>query len=228
MKKYILFSIVAILFSSRAFSQTSDLPTLESLKKQLPDLKDTALVNCLNLIAYNFYNMGFGPGSADFIRRSDSISHYANLAFEEAKKINYRKGMADALNQQASGENIKGFGLRLAQKNDSATTVASRNYLLSAIAIAKEINDDDAVGEAYYRWPSETGEDTTDYMKKSRPYFEKAGDEKMEGVVCTWIAEGYLASGYYEKAFDYCRRGLQLNHKVLTQAKTKEEKKWRD
>ena len=136
--------------------------------------------------------------------------------------------MVDALNQQASGENIKGFGLRLAQKNDSVSTVAARNYLLSAIAIAKEINDNDGLGEAYYRWPSETRDDTTDYMKKSLPYFVKAGDEKMEGTVCTWIAEGYLASGYYEKAFDYCRRGLQLNHKVLTQAKTKEEKKWRD
>jgi hypothetical protein len=54
MKKYFLFSIVAIFFSVGSFSQSRDLPTLESLKKQVPNLKDTALVNCLNLIAYNF------------------------------------------------------------------------------------------------------------------------------------------------------------------------------
>jgi tetratricopeptide (TPR) repeat protein len=227
MKKYFLFPIVAILFSPLAFSQTNALPTIEGLKKQLPDLKDTALVNRLNLIAYNYYNTGFGPGSADFIRRGDSISHYAKLAFEAAKKINYKKGMAEALNQQASGENIKGFGLGLAQKNNSATMDASRNYLLSAIAIAKEINDNDAMGEAYYRWPTETKDDTIDYMKKSLPYFQKAGNEHMEGVVCTWIAEGYFYKGYYENAIEYCQRGLILNHKTADDARTKEEQGWR-
>jgi hypothetical protein len=227
MKKYFLFSIVAILFSFGSFSQSRDLPTLESLKKQVPNLKDTALVNCLNLIAYNFTIIGFGPGSSDFIRRSDSIFHYANLAFEEAKKINYKKGMVDALNQQASGENTKGYGLRLAQKGHSATTVSSRNYLLSAITIAKEINDNDALGEAYFKWPSQTGYDTIDYMKKSLPYFQKAGNEKMEGEVCTWIAEGYFYKGYYETAIEYCQRGLILNRKTVDDARTKEEQDWR-
>lgn len=227
MKKYFLFSIVVILFLSRAFSQTNDLPTLESLKKQVSNLKDTALVNCLNLISYNFSIIGFGPGSADFIRRSDSIFHYANVAFKVAKKINYKKGMADALTQLASSENIKGFGLRLAKKNDSATTVASKNYLLSAIAIAKENNAAAALGEAYYRWPSETGDDNVDYMKKSLPYFKKAGNERMEGEICTWIGENYFYKGFYENAIEYCQRGLILNHKTLEDARTKEEQNWR-
>ena len=227
MKKYFLFSIVAFLFSFGSFSQTSNLPTLESLKKQVPNLKDTALVNCLNLIAYNFAIIGFGPGSSDFIRLSDSIFHYANLAFEAAKKINYKKGMVEALNQQASSENAKGFGLRLALKSDSATTVARKNYLSTAITIAKEINDDDALGKAYMGWPSQTKDDTIDYMKKSLPYFQKAGDEKMEGEACTWIAEGYFYKGYYENAIEYCQRGLILNHKTVDDARTKEEQDWR-
>ena len=129
MKKYLLVSIVAILSFLGSFSQSKNLPTLENLKKQTPHLKDTTLVNCLNLIAYNFTIIGFGPASADFIRRSDSILRYADLAFANAKKINYKKGMAAALTQMASSENIRGFGLRLAQKNDSATTTASKNYL---------------------------------------------------------------------------------------------------
>ena len=228
MKRYFLFAIAAFLFAFGSFSQASDLPTLESLKKQVPDLKDTTLVNCLNLIAYNFSIIGFGPSSADFIRRSDSIFRYANLAFEVAKKINYKKGMVDALNQLASSENIKGFGLRLAQKDDSAETVAQKKYLSDAIKLAGEINYDVGLGKAYGGWSGQSKDDTTDYMKKSLDYFYKAGDEKMEGEVCTWIAGGYLVSGYYEKAFDYCKRGLQLNHKVLAQANTKEEKEWRD
>ncbi len=237
MKKYFLISIVTILFSFGSFSQSRDLPTSESLKKQVANLKDTALVNCLNLIAYNIYNTSFGPSPADFIRKSDSIFLYANLEFEAAKKINYKKGMMNALIQLAGSENTKGFGLRLAQRNDSAAKVAGKNYLLSAIAIAREINDSDALGEAYYRWPSEqyqasksilTGNDTTDYMKKSLPYFQKAGNERMEGEVCTWIAEGYFYKGFYENAIEYCQRGLILNQKTVKDARTKEELEWRE
>jgi Histidine kinase len=228
MKKYFLSSIIAILFSFGSFSQNRDLPTLESLKKQVPNLKDTALVNCLNLIAFNFSIIGFGPGSADFLRRSDSIFRYANLAFEAAKKINYKQGMVEALNQQASSENIKGYGLRWALKNDSSTTVARKNYLSVAIAIAKEINDDDALGKAYMGWPSHTNGDTIDYAKKSLPYFQKAGDEKMEGEVCTWIAEDYSYKGFYENAIEYCQRGLTLNRKTVNDARTREEREWRE
>jgi hypothetical protein len=226
MKKCFLFSIVAIFFSFGSFSQNRDLPTLESLKKQVPNLKDTALVNCLNLIGYNFTIIGFGPGSPDFIRRSDSVFHYANLAFEEAKKINYKKGMVDALNQQASSENIKSYGLRLAQQNDSATKVTQKKYLSAAIALAEKINYDDGLGISYMVWPEQSRDDTTDYMKKSLPYFQKAGDEKKEGEACTWIAEGYFYKGYYENAIEYCQRGLILNHKTVDDARTKEEQDW--
>jgi len=231
MKNCFLFSIVAIL-SLKSFSQSRDLLTLESLKKQVPNLKDTALVNCLNLIAYNFTIIGFGPGSADFIRRSDSIFRYANLAFEEAKKINYERGMVDALNQQASSENIKSFGLRLAQQNDSAIKVKQQKYLSAAIALAENINYDDGLGISYMGWPDmglpkQSKDDTIDHMKKSLPYFQKAGDKKKEGEACTWIAEGYFYKGYYENAIEYCQRGLVLNHETVDDARTKEEQEWR-
>ena len=228
MKKYFLFSVVAILFSIGSFSQGRNLPTLESLKKQVPNLKATALVNCLNLISYNFSISGFGPGSVDFIRRSDSIFRYANLAFDEAKKINYRKGMVDGLNQLASSEGIKGFGLSLAQQNDSVTKVAQKKYLSAAIALAEKINYDDGLGTSYLGWPEQNKDDSsTDYMKKSLPYFQKAGDEKNEGETCTWIAESYFNKGYYENAIEYCQRGLILNHKTVDNARTKEEQDWR-
>ena len=228
MKKYFLFSIVAILFSFGSFSQSRDLPTLESLKKQVSNLKDTALVNCLNLIAYNFSITGFGPGPADFIRRSDSIFRYANLAFEAAKKINYKKGMVDGLNQLASSEATKVFALRRANQNDSASKAEQAKYVLEAIAIAEKINYDDGLGNAYYLWPTGDRDDSSYYFKKSLPYLQKSGNEKMEGEVCTWIAEGYLSTGYYENAFEYCQRGLILNHKTVNDARTKEELEWRE
>ena len=228
MKKYFLFAIIANLFSFWSFSQSTGLPTLEGLKKQVPNLKDTALVNCLNLIAYNLDNTGFGPDPADFIRRSDSIFRYANLAFEEAKKINYKKGMVDGLNRLASSENIKGYGLRWANQNDSSSKAEQTKYVLAAIELAEKINYDDGLGEAYYGWPTGDRDDTGYYLKKSLPYFQKSGNEKAEGEVCTWIAEGYLATGYYEKAFEYCQRGLILNQKTVDDVRTKEEQKWRE
>lgn len=228
MKKYLLFSTVGILFSFGSFSQNRDLPTLESLKKQVPDLKDTALINCLNLISYSFDIIGFGPTGADFIRRSDSIFRYANLAFEEAKKINYKKGIVDALNALAASQNIRAFGLGLSKQSDSASVSAQQKYLSQAISLAKEINYDDGLGIAYMSWTGDSKKDTTDYSKLSINYFRKAGNEQKEGEVCTWIGEAYFWKGHYEKAFEYSQRGLLLNHKSLNRARTKEEQGWTD
>jgi hypothetical protein len=94
--------------------------------------------------------------------------------------------------------------------------------------MAEKINYDDGLGMAYYLWPNRNKDDSSSYyFKKSLPYFKNAGNEKMEGTACTWIAEDYLSTGYYENAFEYCQRGLFLTHKTVNDAKTKEELRWR-
>src|ERR1051326_5982430 len=228
MRKYFLFSIVATLFSFQAFSQSTHTPTAESLERKLVDLKNENLVDALNLIAYTksiSHDSAFNekPDShGGFIHRADSIFHYASLAYNKSKKINYRKGMVDALCLLSSSEGTRAFGLRLVNKNDSASIDAQRKYSSQAISIAKEINYDDGLGKAYYELPggnnefgNESKKDTTDYLQIGINYFHKAGDEPFEGEASTWEGEGYIGKGDYEKAIVYCDMSLQLNQRSL-------------
>jgi len=90
MKKYFICSIVAILLSFQAFSQSTDTPTAESLERKLVELKNEDLVDALNLIAYTksiSHDSAFdqnGDSRYGFIHRADSIFHYASRAYDEA------------------------------------------------------------------------------------------------------------------------------------------------
>jgi sensor histidine kinase YesM len=236
MKKYFICSIVAILLSFQAFSQSTDTPTAESLERKLVELKNEDLVDALNLIAYTksiSHDSAFdqnGDSRYGFIHRADSIFHYASRAYDEAKKINYKKGMVDALNELAHSEYLRVFNLGLANRNDSANTHvnAQQKYSSQAISIAKEITYNDGLGRAYMEWHGDSKNDTTDYLRLAIDYFHKAGDEPFEGEASTWVGEGYLWKGSYEKAIVYCDMSLMLNHRSLHKARTEEEQEWRN
>lgn len=230
MKKRSLPLLIFLLLNTQLFAQQKSLPTIDSLKKQIPHLSGIPKVDCLNLIVYTIDITG-APGASGFEMRGDSAFHYSDLAYNEAKRINYKKGMADALFGKAHSQELRAFGLRWEGKKDSAEIISSQKYSSEAISIARELNDDDEMGKAYLAMDGINGihkTDTTDYMKKSAEYFQKAHDDKWEGEVSTWVAEGYMYKGYYEDAFDFCRRSLLLNRKALTIARTKEEQNWRN
>ncbi len=203
------------------------MPTLGTLKKQVAELSDTARVNCLNMIAYTISITG-APGPSGFLMRADSEYSYASWAYNEAKKINYKKGLIDALLGEASSKRLRAFGLRWEGKTDSPTVIAQKEYLSEASALAEELSDDDELGKVFLAMDGLNKDNSSDFLKKSADYFHKAGDEQKEGEVCTWIAEGYLYKGFYEDAFEYGQRGLLLNRKAASDAKTKEEQDWRN
>ncbi len=107
--------------------------------------------------------------------------------------------------------------------------------LLQAIPIAEQAEDNETLGYAYELWgdmiylksKSADNDSKAANYKKSIEHFSLAGNKKKEGEVCTWLCESYNQRGYYEKAFDYCNRGLKLNEEVLSLAKTKEERDYR-
>jgi len=57
---------------------------IDSLKKVLPKLKDTARIDCLLGLAYQYF----------CTPEKDSVIHYTDKAFEESKQINYIHGLA--------------------------------------------------------------------------------------------------------------------------------------
>ena len=76
-----LFTILIFVLAGfkTAVSQNTD-----SLKKVLPSLQDSSRVDCLNELVINFV----------FRYKKDSAEYYSQLAFKEAEKLNYIKGIA--------------------------------------------------------------------------------------------------------------------------------------
>ncbi|TAL41024.1 MAG: hypothetical protein EPN92_13605 [Chitinophagaceae bacterium] len=232
MKKILLLSFV-YLFSLPVMCQQKNLPGIEDLKKDLPSVKGIKRIDKLNEISYN-YSI---TGQPKFEQRSDSLKKYASLAFEESKKIGYKKGMTEACIYLSAAEALKATGLRMNQKNDSLSVEKGIDYALQAVELAKELRNDELLGSAHsalgslmWRWNNRKGQA---YLSDSAnkvdvvALFRKAGNEKKEGEACTYAAEGSLGSGHYEEAFEYCLRGFQLNQKVLPLCKTQEEQAYR-
>ncbi len=99
MKKYFLIAALFSCFYHQSFSQFSearriDSLRLDSVKRLLPFLKDSARVNALNTISSAFAY--FSPDGG-FKYKIDSMLQYASKAYNEAKNIGYKSGIATAL-----------------------------------------------------------------------------------------------------------------------------------
>ena len=79
--KFILFFVLQFFFCLVSYCQKE---RIDSLKRVLPTLIDTARIDCLNNIAA-YYLMSM---------QKDSSDYFIKLVAEESGKINYKHGMA--------------------------------------------------------------------------------------------------------------------------------------
>src|SRR5215218_1339448 len=89
---YIGFLTIQFLYCITGIAQEKN---IDSLKKALPKLKDTARIDCLNEMFIHYIFKG-DKGSSIF---------YSNIASEESRRINYRHGIAVAYVQEAAMSN---------------------------------------------------------------------------------------------------------------------------
>jgi tetratricopeptide (TPR) repeat protein len=232
MKKYLLISAIMTVISLSAFSQPTEGQLMDSLKKRSHKLQGADKVDCLNSLAEKLSRSKIKKWSD----KADSVNKYAAIALEEARKIDYKKGIAYSLTLLADGEYLRGIELRISKKDDSVPNEGMKKYLSQAIPIAVKAGDNETLGYAYQLWGDmlylkskfADNDSKAVYQKKSIEHFALAGNKKMEGEICIWLSESYYQRGYYEEAFDYCNRALKLIEKVLSLAKTKEEKAFID
>ena len=90
MRKYFLITLVLLIYMFPASSQVANPVYVDSLKKRLPSLQDSARVDILNDLSMAFITAGpyFAP---------DSVHKYAIEANKEALRIGYKKGEAFSL-----------------------------------------------------------------------------------------------------------------------------------
>jgi tetratricopeptide (TPR) repeat protein len=218
MKKYLLTITLLFVFYSQTFSQYNearriDSLRLDSLKKNLPLLKDSARVDVLNEIAIRF---GYFDRGGGFAHKDDSIRFYSSKAYEEASKIGYKKGMAMGL--------ISLSGFESWMNKPLTDTAKKRENILKSIHLAEQINNDEVLGWGYYYLHGLTfaktdftnHENIEKYYRKSIGYFLQAGDTLHAAELYNWLCGDYSMTGEYEKAYDYGKKSVDLSKRSST------------
>src|SRR5689334_5286708 len=85
-------SFVIIIFANAVFISALS-QNVDSLKKVLPSLHDSARVDCLNELSGNYLGLNV-----------DTAAYYATLAYNESVKSNYVHGIAESLLNKANIE----------------------------------------------------------------------------------------------------------------------------
>ncbi|MGZ8516843.1 MAG: tetratricopeptide repeat protein, partial [Chitinophagaceae bacterium] len=170
---------------------------IDSLKKSLPTLQDTARVDCLNAFCLPYIRL-----------RNDSVKYYAVVAYDEAHKINYIHGMAEALASQAAIQRLFTGNFAEAEK------LARR-----AVQLFEKSPNKNRIAWAYYNlgWALNAQgsfHEAVIYLDKSIYWWKKK--DEINGLFFSLAASGaaHRLLGDYEKAFACTLESLQLTSKM--------------
>jgi len=218
MRKYLFFPFIffSCLLTAKSQIPNRDSLKIQRLKKILPTLKDSARVDSLEELSQTFgYYMvaGFVP--------VDSGYKYSRQANEEAKRLGYKKGIANSAISMARSEQLtiareqqyRKYGFVAKEKLQPV-----EEKINQALTLAESIQDYKAIGSAYEALAeifnkTKESEKAKEYYKKAITYYRMAGDIESERTVCAWLSTEYF-SGKYAEAFEYCKRSVLLARKA--------------
>ena len=174
------------------FAQTGK---IDSLRRLLTTLKDTARIECLHAL-----------GVECLCERDDSAAYYTNRLFEESKKLNYMHGIATAYVQKAilagrSNDPIKKLQLAFEAINWYSLTPNKTEIEYAYNQVAQALFDQFKYEEAI------------PYMDRWYYWAEKNRNKDAMYGVFGFKYENYRDIGDYEKAFDAFEKTQQLNQR---------------
>ena len=207
--KYILVFTFYFLIRTISFAQTEK---IDSLKKALPLLSDSARVNCLNELSevyIKFIRDTLGYLAMPLAKTStlpnfsNLASYYATVANDEALKINYVDGIAESLSYKAEIENL------------SENFPAQEKLCREAINWYRKTPNKKRLAETHLLLGFSLYVQSffTESIKNLDTAFElhKKHGNKVGMFWTHHIAEAvYHESGNYEKAFELAIRNLEL------------------
>jgi tetratricopeptide (TPR) repeat protein len=215
MKKQIFTSIL-IICCVQCFAQTNnegvvrDSIVVDSLHKRLPFDKDSARVDCLNMLSERSLVLNGSYNSPEFKRSADSMLKYGLMAYKEATSLNYKYGKAIALLNLATSYAVRS-NFRDSVFQQGIKDSLPQKYKREALAIAKEVGNNELLGRAYYE--SSDG-NVVDNCKKSIIYYQKTGNISMELEVTVALVWAYADGIENEAAVDYADKCIQLAKKI--------------
>jgi len=180
MRKYSILTIVLISFYLQSVSQKTYLTIavekkVDSLRRILPSLKGSEKVDCLNSLSEGL----FWIWEDDTTQLHDGCT-YAHQAFDEAKKIGYKRGLGHAYSNMAACETGRTNIINTASiRKDPTKYRIPEQSAKEAIKIGDQLNDNFLIASAYetLAW-IESGKGNAEQnimnLKACISYYEKA------------------------------------------------------
>jgi len=186
MRKKIITACILITICLSSFSQTTEIAlraTVDSLKKIEPSLKGKARIDCMNTIV-------------DIINILDDVAEtqiaegcfYSELAYNEAQKIEYKRGLGYALLKMCYCNGLKAdIQIRNNQKIGTGYFTIFEQQITQAMNIAKELGDNAMMGEAYFvssyiEKLKNNPAQHINFLKNAIIYYEKPTNQPSPGV----------------------------------------------
>jgi hypothetical protein len=215
MRKYLFVTAFIFICHIPALCQTftelrrSDSLRLDSVKRMLPLLKDSAKVDALNTIGIAFGY--FAPGGG-FNHKQDSMLSYGSRAYDEAKKIGYKTGIATALLILSVSE---------VSQNLTKDKAEKEKRIREALRLGEEINNHSLIGKAFYAlamFPTIRKDVRLreEYFQKAILHLKKAGDLLPLAEILNWSTAGYLDKNEYLKAFEFADQSVKYSKQVTS------------
>jgi tetratricopeptide (TPR) repeat protein len=166
---------------------------IDSLKKALPSLYDSAKVDCLNALSLAYTYL-----------LTDSAKLYQQKAYAEASAINYSRGLIMSLNNEAR---IAGVGLH--------DFPLQEKICLQTIQLYKTTKNEKALAETYMNlalalFCQSFFSRSAEACSKMIQLAQKNGDKKSLGEATAIMGSISFESGGYEKSFAYFSESLQV------------------
>lgn len=168
---------------------------LDSLKKLLPSLRDTSLVNCLNQLCSSYLEV-----------HTDSAMFFASKAILEAERINYVHGKAQAFYNLGFNERLTG------------TYPAMEEYGTKAVALlegSKRRKDELLLAKSYEllgfsKWAQAKFDEGLASYKNAEKLALEISDERSLGYLYGAMTALETQRGQYKSSLEYCMKGLPL------------------
>ncbi len=194
MRKY----FVIIIFTHAVFVPALS-QNIDSLKKVLPSLHDSARVDCLNELCGLF-----GRGDS-FLKSAlpDSMKYYAAFAYEESKKINYIHGIAEALSYEGEIEDYSDNSLTEEKLLREAIDWYEKTSNKKRLAETYLYLGDALYGQSYFA-------EAIKNLDIAYEWYNKNGNARGMYWALGLSGAVYEESGNYEKAFELDKKSLDM------------------
>ncbi len=181
---------VLLFFTYTTYAQRA---IIDSLKKVLPSLHDSAQVDCLNVLSLTYTYL-----------QTDSAKFYEQKAYSESSLINYIQGLVMSLNNEAR---IAGVGLH--------NFPLQEKICLQTIQLYKNLKNEKVLAETYMNlalalFCQSYFDRADEACSKVIQLSEKAGDKKSLGEAIAMMGSISFERGSYEKSFEYFNQSLQI------------------